>query len=158
MLNQAALASALQATFASMPAAAKDAAGALADDYATYAADGAFGTSTLTIPQSATDTMMGTLLAAISNPLTGTPATFAGAWAAAVAAFWIGLPVAGAQSGTTAGCPGAAALTAALTATFSNQANTAETCAQAMAAALHTATMTATATVAPPAGTVLPIA
>jgi hypothetical protein len=158
MLDQPALAAALQATFESMPAAAADAADALANDYATYASAATFGASQLEVSEAVATAMGDTLFAAISVPASGLPATFAAAWAAAVAAFWVGLPVVGAQSGATAGCPGAASIAATLTAVFANLANSAGVCAVALAAALHGATLTVTATVAPPAGTVLPIA
>jgi hypothetical protein len=101
--------------------------------------------------------MASTLQSAIATPSSGSAAAFAGAWASAVATFWIGVPVVGAQSGATVACPGAAALTAALTTVFANLQNTAQSCAQGLATALHTATMTVTAAVAPPPGTTLPI-
>lgn len=156
-LDPSALASALEATFASLPETASDAADALAGNYYDYASAATFGASTPTLAPALRTAFAATLLGAIAVPSSGTPATFAAAWASAVATIWIGVPVAGAQSGATVGCPGAAALTASLTTVFANLANTAATCAQALAAALHTATLTVTAAVAPPPGTVLPI-
>jgi hypothetical protein len=134
------------------------AADAMASAYDDYASGAMFGASTPQILPTAKDAMAATILAAIATPETGSPASISGAWASGVAAYWLGVPVVGAQSGATAGCPGAASLTASLSAVFANTANTAAICAQGMAAALHAATMTVTATVAPPAGTVLPIA
>jgi hypothetical protein len=156
-LSQSGLASALQAVFEALPADAATAAADLAQAYYDYATQGLFGASTPTLTTGHRDAMAGTLAAAIAVPASGLPATFAGAWSAAVATFWTAVPVAGAQTGATNGCPGAAALTASLTTVFANLANTAATCAAAMAAALHTATATTTATVAPPPATVLPI-
>lgn len=156
-LNSSAFANALEATFASLPETAADAADALAQDYYDYASAAIFGSSTPTLAPALQAAFASTLLGAIAAPASGSPATFAAAWATAVAAFWVGVPVTGAQSGATVACPGASSLTVSLTIVFANLANTAATCAQALAAALHTATMTVTAAVAPPPGTVLPI-
>jgi hypothetical protein len=156
-LSQSGLASALEAVFVALPADAATAAADLAQAYYDYALDGLFGASTPTLTTSHRDAMAATLEAAISVPVSGLPATFAGAWSAAVATFWTAVPVAGAQTGATNGCPGAASLTGTLTTLFANLANTAATCAASLAAALHTATLTTTATVAPPPATVLPI-
>jgi hypothetical protein len=157
-LSSSSLASALQNTFANMPASASAAATSLAANYYDYATAGMFGASAPQIPTANRDALKTTLLAAIAVPAAGSPPTIAAAWAAGLAAFWLGVPVAGAQAGATVACPGAASLTASLTVVFANLANTAAVCAQALATALHTATMTVTAAVAPPPGTVLPIA
>lgn len=157
MLDQNALKTSLENVFASMPANPGAAAAALASAYADYADDGLFGTSTTTIDSDRIDAMASTLEQAIDNPLLGAPATFAGAWAAAIATFWTTVPVVGTQVGATTGCPGASSLTGSLATVFANLANTAETCAAGIAAALHSATQTVTATVSPPANTVLGI-
>jgi len=129
----------------------------MATAYDDYASGGMFGASTTQIPSTARAVMAATILTAIAAPDAGSPASISGAWSSGVAAYWTAVPVAGAQVGATAGCPGAASLAGTLSAVFANTANTAATCAQGMAAALHTATATTTATVAPPTGTVLPI-
>jgi hypothetical protein len=134
---------------------ADDAGTALASVYANYAGGATFGASTpvLTSQQSA---LAGALKLSLALP--GLAATHAAAWAAGLTAFWVAVPVVGAQSGATVACPGAASLTATLTALYANLANTAATCAAGLAAALHTATLTVTAVVSPPPATVLPIA
>jgi hypothetical protein len=157
-LNVSSLSALLGDLFAGMPASASAAAEGMAQAYFDYASAGTFGASTPQIPGVNKSAMASTLLAAIATPATGSPATIAAAWATALSAFWIGVPVVGAQAGATVGCPGAAALTATLTIVFANLANTASSCAQSLAASLDTATKTVTASVAPPPGTVLPIA
>jgi hypothetical protein len=157
-LSQSSLGADLEALFGSTPGSAADAAQGMAQAYYDYAAAGQFGASTPSLTTAHRDAMAGVLLAAIATPVTGSPATLAGAYATAVAAFWLAVPVVGAQTGATVGCPGAPVLVAALTAVFVNLTNTAATCAAGMAAVLHTATLTVTAAVAPPPGTVLPIA
>lgn len=157
-LDAAALADTLEDVFASLPETAADAAAALAAVYYDYASTATFGPSAPEIPTANRDALASALEAAISVPAAGSPATFAGAWAAAVTLFWIGVPVVGVPSGATVGCPGAASLAATLTTLFANLANTATSCAAGLATALHGATSTVTAAVAPPPGTVLPIA
>ena len=157
-LSQSDLKAALKAVFDAMPASHNAAAADLAAAYHDYAGGGLFGTSVPTLDDARRDAMAATLLAARATPASGLPATFAGAWTSALATYWTGAPVTGAQTGSTVGCPGAALQLAALTALFANLANTAETCATGLAAALHTATGTVTASVAPPPGTVLTIA
>lgn len=155
-LSQQNLAASLKAIFVSSQPSAADAANALASAYVSYASQGMVGASKLEVPSAKKTAMAAALLAVLSLPL-GNPATVAGAWSAAVAAFWAGIPVIGVQSGSVTACPGAASLIASLTVVFSNPLNTADIAAQGMAAALHAATLTATATVAPPAGTVLTV-
>lgn len=157
MLDPSALESSLSSMLATAQPSAADAAMAMADAYDSYCSDAMFGASTPQVLPSAKAAMAATILGAIANPATGSPSTVASAWASGVAVYWLGVPVVGAQNGTTAGCPGAASLTGSLTTVFSNTANTAATCSAGMAAAIHAATMTVTATVAPPAGAVLPI-
>lgn len=151
----ASLAADLEAVFASMPGSAADAADALAQAYDNYAAGATFGggAPVLTGRKAA---MAGTLAGGMVVP--GAAATFAAAWASAVGAYWTGVAVAGAQTGTCPTCPGAASLTGTLTPVFANLANTAGSCAAALAGALDTATRTCVATVTPPPGTVVPIA
>lgn len=158
MLDPGALESSLASMLATAQTSAADAALAMADAYDSYCSDAIFGSSTPQIPGTAKAAMATTILKAIANPAAGSPSTLASAWASGVATYWSGVSVVGAQAGATAGCPGAASLTGSLTTVFANVANTAATCAAGMAAAIHAATMTTTATVAPPAGTVLPIA
>jgi len=157
-LNPTQLSSDLEDVFASLPASASDAADALALAYGTYAAGGQFGASMPNIPPANVDALAAALLAAIAVPAAGNPATIAASWAAGLTAFWLGVPVAGVPAGATVGCPGAASLVATLTAVFANVANTSASCAAGLSAALHGATITVTAAVAPPPGTVLPIA
>lgn len=155
-LDQNALADAIEAIYADFPETASDAAEALAGAYADYALQGVFGASTLAPIGTEEPALFATLGASLVLP--GAAAVHAAAWSAGVGTFWAAVPVVGVQAGTTAGCPGAAALTAGLTTLFLNLANTPETAAAGLAAALHTATQTVTANVAPPPGTVLPIA
>ena len=155
-LNSSALVSDIAAIFEAMPADKEEAALKIATAYKTYAVGGMFGASVPTITNAMRDTMKATLATGLTVP--GLPPTVAAAFAASVAAFWIAVPVVGAQSGATTSCPGAAALVGSLTAVFANLANTAQSCGAAVGAALHTATLTVTATVSPPGGTVLPIA
>lgn len=156
-LSQASLASDLQSLFSSLPATPSDCADGMAQAYYTYASVAMFGASVPTILPALKTAMAATLLAAITNPLAGTSAALANAWASAVGTFWTAIPVTGAQAGATAGCPGAPSMTTPLTTLFSALGNTAAACANGLAAQLHTATSTVTAAVAPPAGTVLPI-
>jgi len=157
-LDQSALSSSLAGVFGSMPASASAAASALAAAYYGYAQGGAFGASLPTITTAHRDAMAATLLGAISVPATGSPATFAAAWAVALQAFWLSVPVTGPQTGATAGCPGAAAITGPLTALFASNPASASDCASALAGHLHTATLTVAAAVTPPPGTVLTLA
>lgn len=136
------------------PSTAVDAGNKLAAAYTGYAGAGMFGASTVDVSlQEAA--LAATLAASLTVP--GTPATHAAAWGAGLAVFWLGAPVAGAQSGVTVPPTGAAALVAALTAAFANTAASASDAAQALADALDVCTKTVTAAVAPPPGTVLPI-
>jgi len=155
-LDPSALETAIADVFASMPASPAEAAEALASAYRDYAAAGMFGASTIAFTGLEVTALTATLAGGMVVP--GAAAVFAAAWATGITAFWIAVPVVGAQTGATVGAPGAAALTATLTAVFSNLANTAETASAGLAAALHTATQTVTAIVAPPPATVLPIA
>jgi hypothetical protein len=156
-LNQTILKNALQDLFEDMPPSAAECAGAMAVAYADYAETGMFGASVPVIDGDRIDAMASVLEVAL-EPLAGAPSVIAAGWAAAVAAFWLAVPVVGAQIGVTVGCPGASSLTGALTSVFANLANTAESCASGVASALHTATATVTANVAPPPGTVASIA
>ncbi len=134
-----------------------EAAIALADVYALYAAAGLFGASTVTIDGPREAALATALEVGLVEPPAGSMATFCAAWGTGLGAFWTGAVVVGAQAGATNSCPGAAALGAALVAALSNPQHTKETAAAAFAAALHAATVTVTATVAPPPATVLPI-
>jgi hypothetical protein len=146
-LDSTALTDALVDVFENMPASKEDAAAAIAQAYFDYASDGQFSASAATPTEDYRDAMAGTLATGLTVP--GLPLTIAAAFAAAVATFWTGVPVVGAQAGATVGCPGASALTGALSAVFANLANTAATCGAAVANALHTATLTVTAAVSP---------
>lgn len=156
-LSQTDLALALQDVFEDTLPSIGDVAAALAGAYADYAAAGQFGASAPELTPAHRDALAGTLAAAL-DPHVATPATFGVAWSAGVAAFWLSVPVAGAQVGTTAGCPGAAALVASAAIAVAAPTNTAAAAAAGLAAALHVATLTVTAAVAPPPGTILPIA
>lgn len=156
-LSQDSLAAALTATLSNTEATPEGCANAMASDYYTYAAAGTFGSSAVAIPPANQSAMASTLLAAISSPVAGSAGTFAAAWAAAVALFWTGVPVTGAQSGATVGCPGAALLSGSLLPILTVTAGTAASAAGGIASALHAATMTVTAAVAPPPGTTLTI-
>lgn len=156
-LNTATLTANLLDLFSSTSESKSEAAIAMADVYALYAADGMFGASTVTIDGARETALANALEAGMVEPPAGSLATFAAAWATGLSAFWTGAPVVGAQAGATVGCPGAGALAAALVAAL-NPAHTPATAAAAFATALHTATVTVTAAVAPPPGTVLPIA
>lgn len=156
-LDKSALASELENVFGAMLPTASDVADALASVYTNYAKEGRFGSSTPQIPPAKTTALAATLLAAIADPAAGSPATFAGAWASGLAAFWAAVPVVGAQSGAVGACPGAASMLATLSLLFANQNNSLEDGAKGLADALHIATLTVTAAVVPPPGTVLPI-
>lgn len=134
-----------------------DVADALADAYADYAAAGMFGASTVTIVPAKTAALAATIFGAIASPAAGSAANFASAWSSGLIAFWPGVLVVGAQSGTVTACPGAVSLVATLSAIFADTGNTVRDAAEGLANELHTATLTAVATVAPPPGTVLPI-
>lgn len=157
-LDKPGLTSDLQAILESMPPTASDAAEAMANAYGTYAQTGQAGAGLPVVTPAHKSALKATLLAAISNPLIGLPATFAGAWGNGVDTFWTGMPIAGAVSGSTAGCPGKGALIGSLSGVFANPLNTAAICAAGMANALDTATKTVIATVAPPPGTTVNIA
>lgn len=152
-LDVSKLSSSLKDVFASMPASASDAADGMSDAYYDYASDATAGGGKVAIPGANKSALAAALLAAIGAPAAGSPVSISGAWASGVAAFWIGVPVTGAQSGATVACPGAASLLASLTAIFANVANTADKAAAGVAAALDVATKTTTAAVAPPPGT-----
>lgn len=152
-LDVSKLSSALKDVFASMPASASDAADGMAAAYYDYACDAMAGGGKAEPPAANKSALATAILGAIAAPAAGLPVTIAGAWSAGVAAFWVGVPVTGAQTGATVACPGAASLIGALSAVFANTANTAETAANGMAVALHAATITTTAAVAPPPGT-----
>jgi hypothetical protein len=157
-LDPSALTDALADAFGGEPATAAAAADNLAAAYFDYASGAQFVPCLPTLLPLQQTTMAATLLGAIATPASGTPATFATAWATAVGAFWVGVAVAGGgQAGTTPGCPGAAALTGTLTTLFANTNNSLATTASGLSSALSTATLTVTATVSPPPGTVLPI-
>lgn len=153
-LNPAKLSGALIPIFQAFPASKEEAARQIADAYRNYCGDGLFGASVPVLTDIMRDAMATTLAIGLTVP--GLPPTIAGAFAASVSTFWIAVPVVGAQSGVTNGCPGAGAIAGALTAAFANLANTPQTIALAIAAAMHSATLTVTANVAPPPGTVAP--
>jgi len=156
-LNKNDLASDLQDAFASMGTAAA-CASALATAYGDYAADGVFGSSVPTIFGAKVTAMASTLLAAMSNPATGSPANFGAAFASALSAFWALVPVTGGSgSGATGGCLGAAAAGTAIAGVVSNTANSAADAASGIADALDTATKTVTAVLGPPTSGTLPI-
>jgi hypothetical protein len=134
---------------------ASAAADALAEIYATYAADGTFGASTVTIDGARESALAATLLGGLAP--SPSAAAFLTALSSGLGTFWTGAPVVGAQSGATNGCPGAASLPAALAPILAVP-NSREDAAGELAGALHTATATVTATVSPPPATVLPIA
>ncbi len=136
------------------PTDADDAGARLAAAYTDYAGAAMFAASTVDV--SSKEAALATTLGG-SLELPGLAATHAAAWGAGLAAFWLGAPVAGAQSGVTVPPTGGAALVAALTTLFANTANTADDAADGLANALDICTKTVTAAVAPPPGTVLPI-
>lgn len=154
MLNLTSLTNSIRSVLESNPATGADAARGIANAYAGYAGGGTFGASTLVSTEplrSALESQLTTGFASQSG------ATVALAFSTALSTGWVGLPVVGAQTGATVGCPGAAGVTATLTALFISQPPTHQLAAEGIAGALHTATLTVTAAVAPPPGTVLPI-
>ena len=155
-LDAAALSTALRNALESAPASASAAASALAAAYHTYATAGRFGTSIPTLPTAKRDAMAATLTAALV-PASGSPASFANAWASALTVYWTGVAVTGTQTGTTTPPTGGAALIASLTALFASYPATASACASGLSSALDTCTKTTIATVTPPAGTILPL-
>ena len=157
-LNPTQLGSDFAGVFSSFPASPRDCADALADAFHAYCSAAVFGASTPQIPSANRDAFADAIYAAIANPAAGLPAVISAAFAAATAAYWLAVPVVGAQSGVTVGCPGAASLPATLAVIFANLANTPTSAGASIALALHAAVMTVTASVAPPPGTVLPIA
>ena len=130
---------------------ASEAASGIAQAYYDYASDGDFGTSTPTIPTANRDAMAGTILAAISDPTTGSPTNFGAAFTSALPVFWASVPVAGGSgAGATAGCPGASVAGGAITTAVTSTANTVSTVSLAIASALDTATKTVTASLTIP--------
>lgn len=154
-LNSASLEADLLAFLSGESDDVQQAADGLAAAYADYASAGMFGASTVTIDGARESALAATLAGGLVQAPDAS--TFLSALASGVATFWTAVPVVGAQSGATVGCPGAASLPAALAAALAVP-NDRETAAQALAAALHTATLTTTAVVAPPPATTLPIA
>jgi hypothetical protein len=154
-LVQSVLKSALQSVFESRPSSAADAASQLAQAYATYAQAGVFGSSTIPSLASLQAGLQSQLQSGFSSQ---SAASVAAAFAAGLTAGWIGVPVVGGQAGATVTCPGAAAITAPLTAVFMSMPGSASDAADQIATILHVATQTVTAAVAPPPGTILPIA
>lgn len=166
-LDSSALADALEAIFDGsadnappagpdgVPASAIEAGMLLAAAYFDYASAAMFGASTpvFAAQEAALAVTLGGSLA-----VPGLAATHAAAWGAGLTTFWTGVTVAGVQAGATVPPTGAAALVAALTALFSNPLNTAAAAATGLATALDTCTKTVQAAVAPPPGTMLPIA
>lgn len=149
----------LASTFAS----AAEAADAWAGSYDDYCQSAQFAASAPVFTGNERAAFAATLapaLAPVPPPAVPIPGTPAAAFGAAVAAYWSSPPiaVAGPQTGTVNGCPGAAALPAALVALCASPVGDAATFAAGFAAALHTATLTVTATVAPPPATIVPIA
>lgn len=140
-----------------MPSSANDAGARLAKAYTDYAGAGTFGASTVTAGVLTKESALAsTLGGSLSVP--GSAATHAAAWGSGLTAFWTGVPVVGAQAGATVPPTGSAALVSALTSVLGDTSKTAAEQAQAIADALDTCTKTVTAAVAPPPGTVLPIA
>lgn len=130
----------------------------MAEIYARYASQGAFGAS---LPQftGAEKAVLASTLAVVFASAAPNPAAFGTAWSTGLTTFWLAPPiiVAGAQAGVVTAIPGAAAVVAALSALVAVPSNTAAAAAAQLSSALHAATMTCIATVAPPPGTVLPI-
>jgi hypothetical protein len=155
-LNPASLGADLGAVFAAMPPTPQECAEKIAKAYMAYAKAANFGASLPVIPSVNESAMAATLAAGLVSP--GLPPIAAAAFSVAVTVFWIAVPVVGAMVGVTVGCPGAASLTGSIPVVLLNLANTPETCGLGIAMALHSATMSVTANVAPPPGTVLPIA
>ncbi len=135
------------------PASTAEAAANFAQAYDDYAQDAMFPPCTPTL-----DGCKAKLEAAVAASLaSGIFATVCTAIGNGVAAYWTGVPVAGAgQAGAVPGCPGAASIAGALAALA--PASPRATAATVLSGALHTATLTCTATVSPPLGTILDIA
>jgi hypothetical protein len=148
-LDSGALSSAIQSVFESRGTASATADG-IAFAYYDYASDATFGASVPTIPPENEDAMAATILSAISDPDTGSPANFGAAFTSALPTFWAAVPVAGASgAGATSGCPGASAGGSAIATAVTGE-NTAASAASAMATALDTATKTVPAALGPP--------
>ena len=158
-LDSAGLIVGLTAVLQAFPPTAATCASGLAAAYASYAAAGLFGTSTVTVTPANTSALESALLAAILLPMAGNPGSFGAAWTTGLTAFWTTPPIAvvGGQAGAVTAIPGAAGAAGAITAAAAVLANTAPAFAAALGGALHTATLTTVATVAPPPGTVLTI-
>ncbi len=149
------LAADIEAVFNSEPASSTIAAQGLAQAYYDYVSGALFGASVPVITTAMRDAMASTLDAGLSSP--GAPPIAAGAYSAALAAFWLAVPVAGgAGAGVTAAGAGAAALAAALAAVLVILTNTKAGAAAAMAAALTVATATVVATLTLPPGGPIP--
>ncbi len=151
-LDTAGLEDAVAAQMDESPADIAAAAAAWAGVYDDYAAGAMFGASTPTLTgrRAAFEAVM---LASLAS---GVFVTVCTAFGNAVAAYWLAVPVVGAQSGTVPACPGASAIAAALAVLA--PASPKDVAAATLAAALDTATRTCTATVTPPPGTILTIA
>lgn len=147
-LDPSQLQSGVRAFLSSSAASPAAAAAAFAQVYDDFAQGAQFGAST---PQLAgrKAAFAGTLAAGL---VAMAPAP---ALVAALNAYWAAVPVVGVQSGVTAGCPGAAAVPGSLAVLLPIA--TKDQAVAALTGALVTATATVTATVAPPAGTVLPV-
>lgn len=149
------LASDIQAILENAQPTPHDSAVKFAQAYYDYTSTALFAASIPVITTAMRDAMAATLETALAaSP--GAAATAAGAFSAAVATYWTGVPVAGGSGvGVTTGCPGAGAITGGLTAVFLNLANTYATAASGMASVLQTATLTMTCDLTlPPAGPV----
>lgn len=148
----------LFAVMNSYPPTILEAARGFASAYGAYAAAGTFLAGTLPSVAAQQATMAQMLFGAMQGPVEA--AAYATAWAAALSAFWVGVPVAGPNAGLTIGCPGATAAQSAILASLTAMPGTVLQAAQDLAAALHTATLTVTATVSlpgPPFTSVVPI-
>ncbi len=152
MLDDTALGNAVLAHLGSTQASTAAAAAAFATVYDTYCQGATFGASVPTLTGRKA-TFEGVLAAGLAA---GMPSV-ATAMGNAVAAYWLAVPVVGAQAGTVPTCPGASAIGPALAALVAAP-NSRAVAAAALTSALATATRTCTATVSPPPGTVIPIA
>jgi hypothetical protein len=152
MLDDAALTSAVFAHLGTQQPSTAAAAAAFATVYDTYCQGATFGASVPTLTGRKA-TFEGVLAAGLAA---GMP-TVCTAMGNAVAAYWLAVPVVGAQSGTVPTCPGASAIGPALVSLVAAP-NSRAVAAAALAGALATATRTCVANVSPPPGTVLPIA
>jgi hypothetical protein len=151
-LDPAGLTASLTQAFQSFPATAKAAADLMASAYNTYALAATAGTALPVLTGAEEATLSAALLPALASPQTGSSASLAAAWTAAITGFWLSPPVVFTgvpDSGVPTVIAGIGALTSTLSALLSSPTNTAPVAASGLASALDTVTRTVTVPLQP---------